>query len=177
MENNLLWFCWGKRCNLLWVSCFIALYWYIYYTVHFYIWVIWSLLRSFHVILLVLIKSAWLEFFWKALYFDFYERHIQKGHIQEIEIVSEAIYKKGKVLYAHTITERKKAVKKLYIFYSHLLSSWTFYKSELYSKCFNWKKFLFTFPEKFQSKKWKCLNYFVKREIHVTFITSYVESY
>ena len=91
------------------VSSFSALYWYIYYRVHFYIWVVWGLLRSFHVILLVLIKSGWLEFFWKALYFDFYEVHIRKGHIQEIEIASEPIYKKRKItVYIYKIIERKK---------------------------------------------------------------------
>ena len=60
-----------------------------------------------------MIKSGWLEFFWKALYFDFYEVHIRKGHIQEIEIVSEPMYKKGKLLhiYIKLLNEKKQKQK------------------------------------------------------------------
>ena len=122
-ENNLFWFCWERRCDLLWVTCFSALYGFIYYRVHFYIWIVWGLLKSFHVILLVLIiKSGWLEFFWKGLYFDFYEVHIRKGHIQEIEKILEPIYKKGKILYIYIQFLNKTNVNKTV----HILLSFTF---------------------------------------------------
>ena len=38
---------------------------------------------------------------------DCNEVHIRIGYIQETEIVSEPIYKKGKVMYIYAIIERK----------------------------------------------------------------------
>ena len=49
-------------------SAHYPLYWYIYWRVHFYMWVVWGLLKNFHAILLVLVKSVQPEFFWKALF-------------------------------------------------------------------------------------------------------------
>ena len=51
-------------------------------------------------------------------YFDFYEVHMRMGHIQEIEIVPEPIYKKGKVyVYIQLLNEKKQTVNKAVHFF------------------------------------------------------------
>ena len=171
-----------------WLDLFSALYWYryIYCRVHLYIWVVWGLLRSFHVILLVLIKSGWLEFFWKALYFDFYEVHLIKKHIQKNETVSEPIYKKKrerKLLYIHAIIERKKSVHKtVHVILLSFTSELNILLIQNYIQSVSIKRsFYLHFLKRIKSKKWKNVWIFevkmceVKREKRL--YTSYAESY